>query len=41
MADSKDPFLLDFPESFETEKLLIRAPGFCSSITPTRRIRES
>ncbi|WP_312151082.1 MULTISPECIES: GNAT family N-acetyltransferase [Paenibacillus] len=41
MADSKDPILLDFPESFETERLLIRAPLWGDGVSMYEAIRES
>ncbi|OMD56516.1 GNAT family N-acetyltransferase [Paenibacillus odorifer] len=41
MADSKDPILLDFPESFETERLLIRAPLWGDGVSMNEAIRES
>lgn len=41
MADSKDQILLDFPESFETERLLIRAPLWGDGVSMNEAIRES
>lgn len=41
MTNSLDPILIDFPESFETKRLLIRAPLWGDGVSMNEAVRES